>query len=138
MFLGFVEDIKSLYAEAGVVISPLRAGSGLKIKLIEALAYGKAVVATPKTLQGVEALLSEAVRLAEEPDKFSSAVTELLTDPNARADLATRGLTALHAHFSSEVCYGELSNHIKASFQAKGGTHLSGLASSPNYLSCRY
>ena len=137
MFLGFVEDIRSLYAEAGVVISPLRAGSGLKIKLIEALAHGKAVVATPKTLQGVEVLLSKAVRLAEDPDKFSSAVTELLTDPNARADLATRGLTALHAHFSSEVCYGELSNHIKASFQAKGATHLSGLASSPNYLSCR-
>lgn len=129
MFLGFVKDTKSLYAEAGVVISPLRAGSGLKIKLIEALAHGKAVVATPKTLQGVEALFSQAVCLAEDPDKFASAVTELLIDRNARSDLATRGLAVLHAHFSSELCYGELSRHIGSFLQAKRWTRSSGVAS---------
>ena len=129
MFLGFVEDTTSLYAEAGVVISPLRAGSGLKIKLIEALAHGKAVVATPKTLQGVEALFSQAVCLAEDPNKFASAVTELLIDRNARAALAARGLAAVHAHFSYEACYGELLSHIGSFVQAKNQARSSGITS---------
>src|SRR5690606_3854767 len=45
-FLGLVDDLAPLYRRAGVVVSPLTFGSGLKIKLIEAMAQGKAVVAT--------------------------------------------------------------------------------------------
>ena len=51
--LGRVDDLTPLYAGAAVAISPLRGGSGLKIKLIEALGQGKVIVATTTTLQGV-------------------------------------------------------------------------------------
>lgn len=53
-FLGMVPDLDPLYAQAGVVISPLTIGSGLKIKLIEALGRGKAIVATSVTTEGCD------------------------------------------------------------------------------------
>ena len=60
-----MENLDDLYAEAAVVISPLRAGSGLKIKLIEALSKGKAVVATTTTLQGVSDIMNGCAAISD-------------------------------------------------------------------------
>jgi succinoglycan biosynthesis protein ExoO len=106
--LGVVGDLGPLYAEAAVVISPLRIGSGLKIKLIEALGVGKAVVATSVTLQGVSDELHDCVWLADDPEVFASGVIQLLGNEAQRKELATRGLGAARQHFSPEACYGEL------------------------------
>jgi succinoglycan biosynthesis protein ExoO len=107
-FLGFVKDLRPLYRDAGIVISPLRIGSGLKIKLIEALEHGKAIVATSKTLQGVEHLLTDGVKVADDAAEFVDDVCILLSDEKARLVLANRGRHALRQHFSPEACYGSL------------------------------
>lgn len=114
-FLGFVDDLASIYAQAGVVVSPLRVGSGLKIKLIEALSHGKAMVGTPKTLQGVERLLADSLRAEETAEDFANAVAELLSDKAQRFELATRALAALDRHFSREACYGALVDDVLGS-----------------------
>jgi succinoglycan biosynthesis protein ExoO len=106
-FLGVVNDLTPLYAEAGLVFSPLRAGSGLKIKLIEALGHGKAVVATSVTMQGVADILRDCVCVADDPESFVSAILELSVDAPARNALAARGLAAISKYFSPEACYGE-------------------------------
>jgi succinoglycan biosynthesis protein ExoO len=116
-FLGFVDNLAPLYAEAGVVISPLRVGSGLKIKLIEALSHGKALIGTSKTLEGVEPLLADSILLAETPEDFATAVSELLDDPTRRCELATRALEALARHFSPQACYGAFVDQILGSRQ---------------------
>jgi glycosyltransferase involved in cell wall biosynthesis len=105
-FLGFVSDLEPLYREAGVIVSPLRIGSGLKVKLIEALSRGKAVVATSKTLQGVETYLSDAVLTEDQPERFSDSVLMLLNDEKARLDLASHGLDRIRASFTPDACYG--------------------------------
>lgn len=111
--LGVVDDLDSLYMRAGVVISPLRLGSGLKIKLVEAVGYGKAMVATTVTLQGVEEEMSGTVRLADDPEAFASEIAALLDDPDARRLLGERALAAAHAHFSAPQVYQELLGHIR-------------------------
>jgi succinoglycan biosynthesis protein ExoO len=105
--LGLVEDLAPLYTEASLVFSPLRAGSGLKIKLIEALGRGKAVVATSVTLQGVADVLGDCVRVADGSDQFVSAILDLNADEEARRTLAARGLAAIRRSFSADACYGE-------------------------------
>ena len=65
--MGLVKDLTPLYRDAGVIISPLRIGSGLKVKLIEALSHGKSIVGTARTLQGVEEQLADAILVADEP-----------------------------------------------------------------------
>ena len=103
--LGRVDDIAALYARAGVVISPLRAGSGLKIKLVEALGHGKAVVATSTTLQGVEEIVRPAIDLADRAEDFAAAVVALLGDPELRRRRCLAALATARAHFSQEACY---------------------------------
>jgi GT2 family glycosyltransferase len=112
LFLGHVDDLAQLYGRAGVVVSPLRAGSGLKIKLMEALELGKAVVATSVTLQGVADKLSDAVIRADDAEAYAAAVVSLMSDAYKRVSLAARGLDALARHFSPEQCYGPFVKHV--------------------------
>lgn len=107
-FLGLVEDLAAQYARAAVVISPLTFGSGLKIKFIEAMAAGKAIVATSTTLQGVEAETAESVLVADDAGAFAACVITLLEDAKHRESLAKLALDSARRHFSSEVCYGDL------------------------------
>lgn len=111
--LGVVDDLGPVYARAGVVISPLRLGSGLKIKLVEAAGHGKAVVATTVTLQGVEEEMGGTIRVADEPGALAAEVASLLDNPEARQALGQRALTAARAHFSAPQVHQELLGHIR-------------------------
>lgn len=106
--LGPVPDLEALYASAAVVVSPLITGSGLKIKVVEALARGKALVATSVSLQGVEDVLQDAVRRSDDPQVFADHIVALLADEAARLELGGAALRAAHAHFSAKACYGDL------------------------------
>ena len=105
--LGLVDDLAPLYTRAGVVISPLKQGSGLKIKLVEAMANGKATVVTSVTLQGVADLLADAVVLADEAAPFAQAIVSLLRDDAARAALATRALETAARHFGPREAFAD-------------------------------
>jgi GT2 family glycosyltransferase/glycosyltransferase involved in cell wall biosynthesis len=111
--LGLVRELDLLYRDAAVVISPLRIGSGLKIKLIEALSYGKAVVGSAKTLQGVEQYLADTILVEDDPDGFAQAVVGLLKDKAARISLASRGMDKLRAHFTPEQCYADFVSAVE-------------------------
>ncbi len=105
--LGPVPDLDPLYARAAVVVSPLTTGSGLKIKVIEALGRGKAVVATSVSLQGVEDLLRSCVLRADDPELFAAHVVELLASADRRVALGEAALDRVRRSFSPEACYGE-------------------------------
>ena len=106
--LGVVPDLAPLYRDAAVVISPLPIGSGLKIKLIEALAQGKAMVVTPVTLQGVETDVAPAVQVHEDPAAFADAVVAFLGDPRSRESAGEAALRVVRERFSKEACFAEL------------------------------
>ena len=107
-FLGMVDDLAELYANAGVVISPLSFGSGLKIKLIEAMAKGKALVVSSVTLQGVESICTPAVRLADQPNEVASNLLSLIDDRNARQALGTKALECAENHFAAATVHASL------------------------------
>jgi succinoglycan biosynthesis protein ExoO len=107
-FAGVVPDLAPLYRNAGVVISPLVTGSGLKIKLIEAMAAGKAVVGTNITAQGVHHLVADAIVIEDDPEPFAEAVARLLGDRAARRELGARALASAQQHFSPKACFRDL------------------------------
>jgi succinoglycan biosynthesis protein ExoO len=118
-YLGFVDRLDRLYAEAGLVVSPLTAGSGLKIKLIEALAHGKACVATSVTLQGVEDEVGHAVAVADPPEAFAAAMVRLLSDRAARVQLGAAGLEAVRTSFSADQRHAEFVRWLSGRVPAK-------------------
>jgi succinoglycan biosynthesis protein ExoO len=109
---GFVRDLEPLYRQAGLIVSPLRIGSGLKVKLIEALSRGKAVVGTSKTLQGVSEQLADCIVVEDDPGRFATTVVRLLRNRNERTALAARGLDQIKEHFSSEKCYAAILKEV--------------------------
>jgi succinoglycan biosynthesis protein ExoO len=116
--LGRVPDLAPLYRRADVVISPLRVGSGLKIKLVEALAHGKPVVATTVTAQGVAHLLAGAVALADTPLDFATQVLHLLGEPRVRAARAETALAIARRSFSASTAYSDVVDHLRAQHAA--------------------
>jgi hypothetical protein len=106
--VGVVRDLAPLYRDAGIVISPLVTGSGLKIKLIEAMAAGKAVVGTNITAQGVHHLVADAMVIEDDPERFADATARLMNDYRARRALGARALDRARQHFSPEACFRDL------------------------------
>jgi polysaccharide biosynthesis protein PslH len=84
---GTVPDPSSYMAEAAICINPMQAGGGMQNKLIEYLAMGKAVVATPVANEGIGAISGEHLIEAGTPDAFANAVIALLRDDALRAAL---------------------------------------------------
>ena len=79
-FLGQVDNPSVLMRRADVLVVPLRAGSGTRLKIVEAFALGLPVVSTPKGCEGLPVEDGVHVRLAQSPSHFASCVEELIDD----------------------------------------------------------
>lgn len=84
---GWVEDVRPHIAEAAVYVVPLRMGGGTRLKLLEAMAMGKAVVATRLGAEGYPVTDGHELLLADAPADFAAAVISLLDAPERRAEL---------------------------------------------------
>lgn len=112
--LGVVPDLAQLYRDAGVVISPLVTGSGLKIKLIEAMGAGKAIVGTTITAQGVHHVVGDAMIIEDDPARFAEATARLLSARAERLALGTSALECARRHFSPEACFRDFVDAVGA------------------------
>lgn len=83
---GFVSDVRKAYERASVVIAPLTASAGTNIKILEAMAMGKAIVSTPAGINGLD--VAEGVLVAPDAAGFAQALQSCLTDEPERARLA--------------------------------------------------
>ncbi len=88
---GRVADIKPYFEEATVFVVPLRIGSGTRLKILEALAMGKAIVSTSVGAEGLALRNGEEIFIADEPTAFADAVTRLLTDALLRRRIGENG-----------------------------------------------
>lgn len=87
MVTGLVPDVRPYLDAADVVVCPLRIGGGIKVKTIEALRRGKAIVSTTIGAQGLSGTARDALAIADGPVAFARSVTELLLDHSLRAQL---------------------------------------------------
>jgi glycosyltransferase involved in cell wall biosynthesis len=86
---GGVPSVTPYLARAAVVIAPLRLGGGMRLKVLEALGAGKAVVASPRAVEGL-ALEDEVHALIRDSDEeLASATIRVLQDPPLRSALGT-------------------------------------------------
>jgi polysaccharide biosynthesis protein PslH len=84
---GHVPDVRPYLDRAAVVAAPLRLGGGMRVKVLEALAAGKAVVATPRAIAGVGLVPGTHALVAETDAELSDALATLLEDPALRERL---------------------------------------------------
>lgn len=99
---GTVEEPADWLARASVCVAPIRAAAGLQNKLLEAMAMGKAVVATPEANEGIRARPDRDLVIAREPEAFAAAVLRLLGDAAMRRALGAAGRAFVEAQWTWE------------------------------------
>jgi glycosyltransferase involved in cell wall biosynthesis len=85
---GAVESVDPYLAFAAVVAAPIRIGGGMRVKVIEALAAGKAIVASRRAVEGLDLTDGEQVLLAESDHEFAQAIIRLLENADLRGAIA--------------------------------------------------
>jgi sugar transferase (PEP-CTERM/EpsH1 system associated) len=88
---GRVPDVRPYLREASVVVAPLRIGSGTRLKILEALAMGKAVVSTSVGCEGLDVRHGQHLLVADDPSSFARSVVRLLQNPAEAEVLGRRG-----------------------------------------------
>lgn len=87
---GTVEDVRPYMHRATTCVVPLKIARGVQNKLLEAMACGKAIVATPEAAAGLRLAHEEQLLLAESPAEFAAAVVETIRDESLRERLGWR------------------------------------------------
>jgi glycosyltransferase involved in cell wall biosynthesis len=87
---GEVPDVTPYLDDAAVVAAPLRLGGGMRVKVLEALAAGKAVVATPLAVEGLGLNAGTELEIASGEEELRAALARLLGDQRARSELGAR------------------------------------------------
>jgi glycosyltransferase involved in cell wall biosynthesis len=86
--LGFVSDVRPLYAAANLVVVPTTVSAGTNVKVLEAMAMQRAVVSTPSGCAGMGLVDRESVWVADTAEAFADGIASLIADPARRARLA--------------------------------------------------
>lgn len=89
--IGEVSDVRPFFSRAAVVVVPLRIGGGTRIKILEALSMGKAVVSTSVGAEGLAVVDGVHLLLADSPQEFARRAIDLLNFPEERRRLGENG-----------------------------------------------
>jgi glycosyltransferase involved in cell wall biosynthesis/GT2 family glycosyltransferase len=96
----FVSDVRPAYEKAEVVIAPLLASAGTNIKIMEAMACGKAIVSTPGGVNGLTLEPNKDFLLAQDPTDFARAIHSLQSNPTLRQQLEQQARQTVEAKYS--------------------------------------
>lgn len=109
----FVEDLNQVYSESRVAICPMLSGTGLKIKVVEALSYGLPVVCNPRGIDGLINKTNNGCLVTVDASIFSKHIEQLLTDNNFYEQQQALAKNFFANYLSKEVVYSELDNVFK-------------------------
>jgi glycosyltransferase involved in cell wall biosynthesis len=87
---GRVPDITPYLDRAALFVAPIHLGSGMRVKVLEALAAGKAIVASPLAAEGLDVKDGDQISLAENDQEMVNRIDQLLSNPEQRMGLAVR------------------------------------------------
>jgi glycosyltransferase involved in cell wall biosynthesis len=97
---GFVDDIRPYIMNAAIFVCPLRKGAGIKNKLLQAWALGKATVVTSVSTGGLIVNEGENVLVRDDPVEFAKAVTDLLDNAALRNKLGENARRTIETNYS--------------------------------------
>jgi GT2 family glycosyltransferase len=120
--LGFVEDIEPLFSSCAVFICPIRSGSGVRVKLLEAFASGIPVVSTFVGAEGFSQQNGNVCYLADDPAEFAARVVELLTHSEIGVDMAARARQEVKDNWDMPIITARLVDSYREALKEKRST----------------
>jgi hypothetical protein len=99
--LGVVKDLAGAYRQAALVVNPVRSGTGLAIKSIEALGHGRPLTSSTQGARGLEGAVGHGLRIADTCEEWVTRLVPLLEHRDARAAESRRAYEFAR-HWNSE------------------------------------
>jgi glycosyltransferase involved in cell wall biosynthesis len=113
---GFVDDVRPYLESASVYVCPIFDGGGTKLKILDALAMGCALVAHPVACEGIEVTAGKNVLFATTAPEFVAATARLFEDPALRLSLAVEARRLAQSTYS----FVEIGRKLAASYESLG------------------
>ncbi|GAB1370044.1 glycosyltransferase family 4 protein [Candidatus Kapaibacterium sp.] len=111
--VGFVNDLKKPFSEAGIYISPLFVGGGIRIKILEALAMKIPVVASPIAAEGINKTKENGVKIAETESEFVDHISNIIENPDLIRMLGENGRNFVLENYNWEKSIKIISDSYK-------------------------
>ncbi|MBK9050742.1 MAG: glycosyltransferase [Chloroflexi bacterium] len=105
---GFVPDLRPYLRQATLAVAPITYGAGIQNKVLEAMACGTPVVASPKAASALQVTPGQELLLAEEAGEFAAAILSLLNHPTQRTQLGQAGHQYVHHYHNWDVITAQL------------------------------
>jgi glycosyltransferase involved in cell wall biosynthesis len=105
---GKVDDLQAFYELATLCIVPIRAGSGTRLKILEAMAFGRPVVSYPIGCEGLDVIQNENILIAKDQNEFADMVIKLATDTTLRKTISKNARKLVEDKFSWKLIASRL------------------------------
>lgn len=103
--VGEVENAQDFIRSKSVMLVPVKSGGGVRIKIIEGLALGKAIVSTKVGAEGIDVVHNEHILIADEPEKFAELAAQATTDKELRAKLGINARNLVETKYNNkDIC----------------------------------
>jgi len=97
---GFIEDVEPLFKKSRIFITPLRFGSGIKVKVINSLYRGIPTVTTSIGTEGLKVKDGEHIFIKDNPNEYVNAINTLLTNKDIWVKISTNARTIAHQYYT--------------------------------------
>lgn len=124
-FPGFLPDLDAAYAGARVVVCPILSGGGTRVKIMEAAAYGKPVVATTIGAEGIDLLNDSEIFLRDRPDEYADACIELLQNHAKALETGRRAARAIEIRYDRSAVVSSLAGVLNESISPSQSDEIS-------------
>ncbi len=108
---GFIDDISEFVNSQGILVAPIQSGSGVRIKILEMMAFGVPVITTTLGAQGIADMTG--VMLADNHESMAEAVYALRNDEKKRKELGQKAKSIITLHHNSETISKKILEFIK-------------------------
>jgi glycosyltransferase involved in cell wall biosynthesis len=105
---GYVPQLEPYLERAALMVVPVRAGSGMRVRILDAFAHAMPIITTTVGLEGIDAIPGQDVLVADSVDDFARSVVSLLRDESLQKTLAERGRGLAEARYDWRVVLTKL------------------------------
>jgi glycosyltransferase involved in cell wall biosynthesis len=115
--LGFVDNLDSHYIDSAVVVIPILSGSGTRLKVLESMSYGCAIVSTVKGAEGIK--INNEIIIQNNPLLMAKSIQELIEKPDFRKEIGEMARSLVVESFDWTKVGQKINQSIERSFNIK-------------------
>jgi sugar transferase (PEP-CTERM/EpsH1 system associated) len=119
---GTVNDIRPYLRAATIAVAPIQYGAGIQNKVLEAMACGAPVIATPQAISALEAQPGQDLLVADQPDEFAESILALLHDRQQQRKLSAAGRRYVEQHHNWDHIAAQLEEIYLSAIDEKQNT----------------